>query len=92
MSRFIVDIVLWEEKANEFCLPPLTEIEVLISANADEKGLSDEGDKTEPLTMTPCFFSRFSTADYCCNATDSYIQLLKCFFESIRPLPESCNF
>jgi hypothetical protein len=37
MSRFIVDIVLWEEKANEFCLLPLTEVKVLIPANADEK-------------------------------------------------------
>jgi hypothetical protein len=62
MSRFIVDIVLWEEKANEFYLPPLTEIEVLVSTNADEKGLSDEGDKTEPLTTTPRFLSRFPTA------------------------------
>jgi hypothetical protein len=71
MSIFIVDIVLWEEKANEFCLLPLTEVEVLIPADADEKGLSDEGDKAEPLTTTPRFFSRFPTADSCCNATDS---------------------
>ncbi len=67
----IVDIVLWEEKANEFYSLPLTEVEVLVHADADEKGLSDEGDKAEPLTMTPCFFSRFLTADSCCNATDS---------------------
>ena len=97
MSRFIIDIVLWEEKANEFCLPPLTEIGamteigVLVPANADEKGLSDKGDKAEPLTMTPCFFSRFATADSCYVATDSYIQSLERFFESIRPLPESYN-
>jgi hypothetical protein len=91
MSRFIVDIVLWEEKANEFCLSHLTENEVLVPANADEKGLSEEGDKTEPLTMTPCFFSRFATADSCYVATDSYIQSLERFFESIRPLPESYN-
>jgi hypothetical protein len=71
MSRLIVDIFLWEEKANKFCLLPLTKVEVLIPANADKKGLSDKGDKAEPLTMTPRFFSRFPTADYCCNATDS---------------------
>ncbi len=65
MSRFIVDIVLWEEKANEFCLLPLTEVEVLVPVNADEKGLSDKKDKAEPLTTTPCFFSRFLTADFC---------------------------
>jgi hypothetical protein len=71
MSMFIVDIVLWEEKANEFCLLLLTEVKVLIPANADDKGLSDEGDKAEPLTTTPCFFSRFPAEDYCCNTTDS---------------------
>jgi hypothetical protein len=92
MSRFIIDIVLGEEKANEFCLPSLTEIEVLIPANADEKGLSDKGDKTEPLTTTPRFLSRFPTADSCCNTTDSYIQLLERFVESICPLPDSYNF
>ncbi len=91
MSRFINDIVLWEEKADEFCLLPLTEVEVLIPANADEKGLSDKGDKAESLTTTPCFFSKFPTADSCCNATDSYIHFLKRFFELIRPLPESYN-
>ena len=91
MSRFIVDIVLWEKKANEFCLPPLTEIEVLVPANPDEKGLSDEGDKTEPLTTTPRFFSRFPTADSCSDDTDSPIDSLKRFFELIRPLPESYN-
>jgi hypothetical protein len=68
---FIVDIVLWEEIANEFCLLPLTEVEVLVPVDADKKGISDEVDKAEPLTMTPCFFSRFPTADFCCNATDS---------------------
>jgi hypothetical protein len=71
MSRFIVDIHLWEEKANEFCLLPLTEVEVLVPADADGKGLSDNGDNAKPLTTTPCFFSRFPTADSCCNATDS---------------------
>ncbi len=71
MSMFIVDIVLWEEIANEFCLLPLTEVEVLVPVDADKKGISDEVDKAEPLTMTPCFFSRFPTADFCCNATDS---------------------
>jgi hypothetical protein len=71
MSRFIVDIILWEKKANEFCLLPLTEVEVLVPANADEKGLSDKGDKAELLTTTPCFFSSFPTADSCCNAMDS---------------------
>ncbi len=55
MSRFIIDIVLWGEKANEFCLLPLTEFEVLVPADADEKGLSDKGDKAEPLTTTPRF-------------------------------------
>ncbi len=42
---FIVDIVLWEEKANVFCLLPLKGVEVLVPANADEKGFTDEGDK-----------------------------------------------
>jgi hypothetical protein len=71
MSMLIVDIVHWEEKANVFCLLPLTEVEVLVPANADEKGLTDEGDKAEPLTTTPYFCSRFPTADFCCNPTDS---------------------
>jgi hypothetical protein len=71
MSMFIIDIVLWGEKANVFCLLPLTEVEVLIPAITDKKGLTDEGDKAEPLTMTPHFCSRFPTADSCCNATDS---------------------
>ncbi len=71
MSMFIVDIVLWKEEANEFCLLPLIEVEVLVTANADEKGLLDEGDKAEPLTTAPRLFSRFPTADSCCNATDS---------------------
>ncbi len=71
MSRLIVEIVLWEEKANEFCVLPLIEVEVLVPAYADEKGLSDKGDKAEPLTTTPCFFSRFPTADSYYNATDS---------------------
>jgi hypothetical protein len=48
MSMFIIDIVLWEEKAHVFCLLPLTEVEVLIPVNANEKGLTDEGDKAEP--------------------------------------------
>jgi hypothetical protein len=52
MSRFIVDIVFWEEKANEFCLLPLTEVEVLVPANADEEELSDKEDKAKPLTTT----------------------------------------
>jgi hypothetical protein len=46
-SMFIVDIVLWEKKANKFCLLPLTEVEVLVPADADEKGLLDEGDKAD---------------------------------------------
>ncbi len=71
MSMFIVGTVLWEEKANNFCLLSLTEVEVLVPADADEKGLSDEGNEAEPLTTTPCFFSRFPTADSCCNAMDS---------------------
>jgi hypothetical protein len=71
MSSFIVDIVLWEEKADEFCLLPLTEVEVLVLADADEKGLSDKGDKAEPLTTTPRFSSRFSTVESYCNTTDS---------------------
>jgi hypothetical protein len=57
MSMFIVNIVLREEKANEFCLLPLKELEVLVPADADEKGLTDGGDKAEPLTMTPRFCS-----------------------------------
>jgi hypothetical protein len=71
MSMFIGDIVLWQEKANEFCLLPLTEVEVLVPVNADEKRLSDEGDKAEPLTTTPRFFGRFPTTDSYCNAMDS---------------------
>jgi hypothetical protein len=31
----IGDIVLWEEEANVFCLLSLTEVEVLVPANAD---------------------------------------------------------
>jgi hypothetical protein len=37
MSVFMVDTVnLWDEKANGGALLPLTEVEVLVPANADE--------------------------------------------------------
>jgi hypothetical protein len=56
---------------------PLAEM-VLIPATDNEKGLTVEGVKAESLTTTQRrFFSRFPTADSCCNATDSSIDWLK---------------
>jgi hypothetical protein len=73
MSKFIVDIALCNERANGIEWLPLVEI-VLVPAADDEKGLTDEVAKAEPLTMTPPhFFSRFPTADSCCDTTDSSI-------------------
>jgi hypothetical protein len=73
MSKFIVDIALCNERANGVEWLPLAEM-VLIPAADDEKGLKDEVVKAEPLITTPpCFFSRFPTADSCCDATDSSI-------------------
>jgi hypothetical protein len=73
MSKFIVDIALCDERANGIEWLPLAKM-VLVPATDDEKGLKDEVVKAEPLTMTPPrFFSRFPTADSCCNATDSSI-------------------
>jgi hypothetical protein len=73
MSKFIVDIALCDERANGVEWLPQAEM-VLVPAADDEMGLTDEVVKAEPLTMTPpCFFSRFPTADSCCDATDSSI-------------------
>ncbi len=73
ISKFIVDIALCNERANGVEWLPLGEM-VLVPAADDEKGLTDEVVKAEPLTTTPPrFFSRFPTADSCCNATDTSI-------------------
>ncbi len=50
MSKLIVDIVIWDERANGVEWLPLAEM-VLIPAADDEKGLTDEVVKTEPLTQ-----------------------------------------
>ncbi len=72
-SKFIVDILLCDERANGVKWLPLAEM-VLVPAADDEKGLTDEVVKAEPLITTlSCFLSRFPTADSCCDATDSSI-------------------
>jgi hypothetical protein len=73
MSKFIVDIALCDERANGIEWLHLAEM-VLFPTADDEKGLTDEVVKAELLTTTPpCFFSRFPTADSCCDAADSSI-------------------
>ncbi len=73
MSKFIVDIALCNERANGVKWLPLV-VMVLVPAADDEKGHTDEVVKAEPLTTTPpCFFSKFPTADSCCDAMDSSI-------------------
>ncbi len=70
MSKFIVDIALCDERANVIEWLPLAKM-VLVPAADDEQGLTDEVVKVETFTTTPPrFFSRFPTADSCCNATD----------------------
>jgi hypothetical protein len=84
MSRFIVDIVLWEEKANEFCLPPLTKIQM-------KKSFQTKGirlNHSPQLHTSPVDSQQQISA---AMPRTQKIQLLKCFFESIRPLLESYN-
>jgi hypothetical protein len=64
---------------------------MLAPDNVNEKGLTDERWPAESLTAIPCFFIRVPTADSCSDDTDSPIESLERFFESIRPLPESYN-
>jgi hypothetical protein len=73
MSKFIVDMALYDERANGIEWLPLAEM-VHVPVTDDEKGFTDEVVKAEPLTTTsPHFISRFPTADSCCNFMDSSI-------------------
>ena len=64
ISKFIIDIVHWDERVNgHIDWLALAEV-VLVPAADDEKGLTDESKAPDSLTLTPpIFFSRFPTDD-----------------------------